>query len=126
MSERRKLVPDASHPITVAPHPGRVEVWIGETVVADSDAALALREAAYPAVLYIPRADVAMAELRPSDHTSYCPYKGEAGYFDLPALGDVGKNAVWTYEAPHDAVAAIAGHVAFYPDRVTFVEHPAG
>lgn len=126
MTERRMLIPDANHPITITRHPARVEVRIGETVVADTKAALALREASYPVVLYIPRADVDMAQLRASDHASYCPYKGEAGYFDLPALGAAGANAVWTYEAPYDAVAAIAWHVAFYPDRVTFVDHPAG
>lgn len=123
--DRKMLIPDASHPITIAPHPGRVEVRVGERVIADTRAALALREASYPAVLYVPRADVDMAQLTPSAHGSYCPYKGEAGYFDLPALGAAGANAVWTYEAPYDAVAAIAGHVAFYPDRVTMIDHPA-
>ena len=126
MAERKILIPDASHPIDIAPYPARVEIRVGDRVVADTSTALALREADYPAVLYIPRADVVMAQLRPSDHASYCPYKGEAGYFDLPALGDAGVNAVWTYEDPYDAVAAIAGHVAFYPDRVTIAEYPAG
>ncbi|APZ97289.1 hypothetical protein BWQ93_01370 [Sphingopyxis sp. QXT-31] len=126
MTERRMLIPDAGHPTTIAPHPGRVEVRIGDRVIADTKAAVALREASYPVVLYIPRADVDMAQLQASSHSSYCPYKGEAGYFDLPALGAAGANAVWTYEAPYDAVAAIAGHLAFYPDRATFVEHPAG
>lgn len=126
MPERKILIPDSRHPITIAPHPARVEVRIGDAVVADTKAALALREASYPVVLYIPRADVDMAQLRSSSHASYCPYKGEAGYFDLPALGATGANAVWTYKRPYDAVAAIAGHVAFYPDRVTMIEHPAG
>lgn len=126
MAERKILIPDASHPITIDPYPARVEVRVGDAVVADTSAALMLREASYPAVLYVPRVDVDMAQLRASSHGSYCPYKGEAGYFDLPALGASGANAVWTYETPYDAVAVIAGHVAFYPDRVTFVEHPAG
>lgn len=126
MAERKILIPDASHPIVIAPHLARVEVRIGDAVVADTRAALALREASYPAVLYIPRDDVDMTQLRPSSHNSYCPYKGEAGYFDLPALGAAGVNAVWTYEAPYEAVAEIAGHVAFYPDRVTFAEYPTG
>ena len=126
MADRKILIPDASHPIVIAPHPTRVEVRVGDRVVADTEAALALREASYPVVLYIPRADVDMAQLRASNHRSYCPYKGEAGYFDLPALGEAGAKAVWTYEVPDAAVAEIAGHLAFYPDRVTFVEHPAG
>ena len=66
-----------------------------------------------------PRNDVNISLLARSDHTSYCPFKGDANYFNLKPLGDRGTNAIWTYEVPHPAVAAIAGHVAFYPDRVT-------
>ena len=65
-----------------------------------------LREADYPPMQYIPREDADMM-LHSSDHTTYCPYKGEASYFSIPSLGEAGKNAVWTYEAPYDAVAAI-------------------
>ena len=65
MPERRKLIPDASHPITIAPHPARVQVRVGDTVVADTRAALALREARYAAVLYVPREDVDMTQLKP-------------------------------------------------------------
>ena len=57
-----------------------------------------------------------------TDRTSYCPYKGDAGYFSIPAGGDRSTNAVWTYEAPYDAVAAIKDHLAFYPDRVDAIE----
>jgi uncharacterized protein (DUF427 family) len=99
-----------------------VLVRVGDTVIADSRQALTLHEAAYPPVQYIPRQDVDMRLLRRSDHGSYCPYKGDASYFSIEALGGKGANAVWSYERPFDAVAAIAGHVAFYPDRVTIVE----
>jgi len=112
------LTPTADHPITIAPNPGRVVVKLGDPVVADTRDALTLREASYPAVHYIPRADVDMALLSRSDHASYCPYKGDANYFDLEAPGHGGARAVWTYERPYPAVAAIAGYVAFYPDRV--------
>lgn len=118
------MIPDAGHPISVALNPNRVVVRVGDTVVADTRRALTLREASYPAVLYIPRADADMAQLTASDHASYCPYKGDAGYFDLPALGARGADAVWTYENPYDAVAEIAGHLAFYSDRVTIEEYP--
>jgi uncharacterized protein (DUF427 family) len=122
MSTRPVLIPDEDHPIAIEPNPRRVVVRISDQIVADTRNALTLCEARYPEVQYVPRADVDMTLLRHSDHASYCPYKGEAGYFDLPALGDAGVNAVWTYEQPYDAVAAIAGHVAFYPDRVTITE----
>jgi len=125
MSHRAILSPNADHPITIETNANRVMIRLGSLVVADTRRALTLREAAYPPVQYIPRVDVDMAQLQPSDHRSYCPYKGEATYFDLPALGQQGANAVWSYEQPFEAVAAIAGHLAFYPDRVTISEEPA-
>ena len=80
--------------------------------------ALTLREADYPLVQYIPREDVDLSELKPTDHTTYCPYKGVCNYYSVPSGGKKSVNAVWTYENPYPAVAQIKGHVAFYPDRV--------
>ena len=112
--------PGPDHPITLAPHPARVVVRAGGQVVADTRRAVALREADYPAVLYIPREDADLGRFERSSRTSYCPYKGDASYYSVP--GDRGADAVWTYEAPYDAVAAIKDHLAFYPDRVDAVE----
>ena len=86
-------------------------------MIADTKAALRLAEASYPAALYIPRADADMASLIRSAYHTYCPYKGECSYFSIP--GERGLNAVWSYETPYPAVAAIKDHLAFYPDRVT-------
>ncbi|BBK43407.1 hypothetical protein STVA_34270 [Allostella vacuolata] len=127
MTARPMKVPGPDHPIAIEPGPGRVVVTVAGRVVADSRRALVLREAAYPPVFYIPRADVDMAMLEPSDRATYCPYKGECAYFGIPAGGARSADAVWTYPAPYPAVAAIAGHLAFYPDRVDAIEvHPAG
>jgi uncharacterized protein (DUF427 family) len=112
-------IPGPDHPITIDPHPGRVRILLGDLVVADTDGALTLREASYPAVSYIPRADADMTLLTPSSRTTYCPFKGECSYFHLPSTDGSGANAVWTYEIPHDAMKQIAGYLAFYPDRVT-------
>lgn len=114
-------VPGPDHPIAITPSAKRVTVSLGETVIADTRHALSLKEAAYPAVMYVPRADVNMDLLIRSQHTTYCPYKGDCSYFSIPSAGARGENAVWTYEHPYDAVAAIAGHLAFYPDRVDVV-----
>jgi uncharacterized protein (DUF427 family) len=111
-------IPGPGHPITIEPTRGRVQVAVAGRVIADSLEALTLREAAYPAVQYIPRKDVHMAELERTAHASYCPYKGDAAYYSIPAGGERSANAIWTYEQPYDAVAAIKDHVAFYPDRV--------
>jgi uncharacterized protein (DUF427 family) len=118
MASRSVLTPSPEHPITIEPSANRVQVRAGAVLVADTSAALTLLEANYPPVQYVPRSDTDMAQLRRSDHSTYCPYKGEAAYFDVVALGERGKNAVWTYEQPYPAVAEIEEYLAFYPDRV--------
>jgi uncharacterized protein (DUF427 family) len=112
-------VPDADHPITIDADTVRVVARVGDTVIADTSAALTLREAGYPPVRYIPLDDVVPGTLRPSTSHSYCPYKGDASYYDV-VLPDGTElvGAVWTYRAPYPAMDAIAGHVAFYTDRV--------
>jgi uncharacterized protein (DUF427 family) len=115
-------VPGPDHPITLERSPSRVVVSVGGKAVADSRDALILREAGYPAVQYIPRKDVDMTLLERSAHATYCPYKGDCAYFSVPSGGERSINAVWTYEAPYDAVAAIKNHLAFYPDRVDAIE----
>jgi uncharacterized protein (DUF427 family) len=118
---RNILIPGPDHPIAFTPNPKRVVVTANGKVIADTAAALVLKEASYPAVQYIPRADADLGALERSDHHTYCPYKGEASYFSIPGL-DRGENAIWTYEAPYDAVSGIRGHLAFYSDRVTIEE----
>jgi uncharacterized protein (DUF427 family) len=121
MSEKPKLVPGPNHPIAVEPATSRVVVTVGGKRVADTRSALTLREASYPAVYYIPREDADQSLLERTDHHTYCPYKGEAAYFSITA-GDRGTNAIWTYEAPYEAVAQIKDHLAFYPDRVDAIQ----
>lgn len=118
MSDKPRLVPDASHPITITPTSGRVVVTRAGRQVADTTRALTLQEADYPPVQYVPLEDVDAGLLERTDHATYCPYKGDAGYWSLVVDGERAENAVWTYEAPYDAVREIAGHVAFYPDQV--------
>ena len=115
-------IPGPDHPITIEGNLKRVVVSVGGTVLADSHDALILREADYPAVQYIPRKDVDMTLLERSAHATYCPYKGDCAYFSIPSGGERAINAVWTYEAPYDAVAVIKDHLAFYPDRVDAIE----
>lgn len=117
MTARPVLEPSAAHPITVTPTGRHVTVRVNGAVVAETDDALTLQEAKYPAVQYIPLRDVAEDALRPSDTATYCPFKGDAGYFHVTVGGQTVEDAVWTYRAPYPAVADIAGHVAFYPDK---------
>jgi uncharacterized protein (DUF427 family) len=118
MTDKPMKIPGPDHPISIDSNLSRVVVTAGGKVIADTRAALTLREASYPAVQYIPRRDVDMAALTRSEHTTYCPYKGDASYYSIPAGGDRSLNAVWTYETPFEAMAEIKDFVAFYPDRV--------
>jgi uncharacterized protein (DUF427 family) len=115
-------VPDADHPITVDADTSRVVARVGDVIIADTNAALTLREAGYGPVHYIPLHDVVPGTLRPSSTESYCPYKGDASYYDIVLpRGEALLDAVWTYRTPYAAVEAIAGRVAFYTDRVQVV-----
>jgi uncharacterized protein (DUF427 family) len=113
-----KLTPGRMHPITVEPTGSRVTVTLGGRVVADSERALTLREASAAPVQYIPLADVDPAVLQPSEHTTHCPYKGDATYSSLQVGDEVAWAAMWLYPEPYEAVAPIKDHAAFYPDRV--------
>lgn len=117
MSDRPVLEPTAEHPITVEPTGKHVTVRVNGEVVADTDQALTLQEATYPAVQYIPLGDVVAERLKPSGTETYCPFKGDASYYHVVTGGGTVDDAIWTYEKPYPAVAAIAGHVAFYPDK---------
>ena len=117
MTERPVQQPTAEHPITVTPTGRHVIVRVNGTVVADTTDAVTLQESTYPAVQYIPLADVVASALSQSDTTSYCPYKGDASYYHVTVGGNTVDDVIWTYEQPYPAVSDIAGRVAFYPDK---------
>jgi len=118
---RTVLQPGPQHPITVEPAPGRVTVQVAGTPVADTSSALALQEANYPVVYYVPLADVRSEVLKPSEHTTYCPYKGDASYYSLATPNGEVADAAWYYAEPYSAVAEIAGHVAFYANKADII-----
>ena len=115
---REVRLPGPDHEITIEPSVDRVVVRSGGVTIADSRATLVLRETNYPRVRYIPLADVDQSLLMRSDRTTYCPYKGDASYYSIAGDDERGPNAVWFYEQPYPAVAAIKDHVAFYVNRV--------
>ena len=115
-----------AHAIEIVPFGGRVRVRFAGEIVADTAHALVLGEGALPPVFYVPRGDIRMDRFTPSATTSRCPFKGEAAYFDVEAGGGREKDAAWSYEVPLAAVSAIAGHLAFYPDKVEIETVPFG
>jgi uncharacterized protein (DUF427 family) len=124
---REPRLPGPDHPITVTPFDGHVVVRAGDRVVADSRSALELRESSYPPVLYLPLSDLDSSVLTASDTSTYCPYKGDASYYGIAAGPDAAPiaDAIWYYPQPYPSVGEIAGHAAFYPDRVELSVDPA-
>jgi len=121
MTSRPVLEPTAEHPITVNPTGKRVVVRVNGEIVADTNEALELQESTYPAVQYIPFKDVVPDVLTRTDTSTYCPFKGDAGYYSVTTSGGTVEDAIWFYEQPYPAVAAIAGHAAFYPDKAEII-----
>ncbi|WIM86933.1 DUF427 domain-containing protein [Candidatus Mycobacterium wuenschmannii] len=117
MTSRPVLEPTAEHPITITPTGKRVVVRVNGVVVADTHEALQLQESTYPAVQYIPFADVVHDVLTRTNTETYCPFKGDAAYYSVTTDGGTVDDAVWFYEHPYPAVAEIVDHVAFYPDK---------
>lgn len=122
MADKPVLEPGPDHPITITPNHNRVVVTVAGKVIADTRNALTLQEADYPPVQYLPLTDVDEASLERTSTESYCPYKGDASYYSIPDGGEKAVDAVWEYQNPRDAVAAIKGHIAFYPNRVDSID----
>jgi uncharacterized protein (DUF427 family) len=110
------------HRIDVRHNSHRVRVIHQGVTMADTQAALTLSETGLPDVFYFPRGDVNMARLERSDHTSHCPFKGDASYFHLRTEDGLIDNAVWCYENPFDGVQQIKGYLAFYASRVDRID----
>jgi uncharacterized protein (DUF427 family) len=118
MADKQIKQPGPDHEITIETSRARIVVSVAGRVLADTQHALTLRETNYQPVQYIPLDDVDVSLLEATDHTTYCPYKGDCSYYSIPAGGEKSVNAVWTYKAPYPAVADVIDHVAFYTDRV--------
>jgi len=115
-------VPGPDHPITITPKSERVRVIVAGRIIADTKRALVLEETVYRPVFYILREDADMSLLVPSDHRTYCPYKGEAEYFSIQVGNHITRDAAWSYPQPFPAMSEIAGRLAFYSTRVDAIE----
>ncbi|MGB0902922.1 DUF427 domain-containing protein [Halocynthiibacter sp.] len=108
-----------SEHIKITPVNGKCAVRAGGAILGESQDALELKEGDYPATIYFPAGDIATAFLDESKTTSHCPHKGDARYYSIQTKSTVIEDAAWSYETPHENVAAIAGHIAFFTDKVT-------
>ncbi len=103
----------AAERITIEPVGKHLRAVLGGETIAESDAALVMREAGYPPRVYFPQTDVRMGLLQATDHSTRCPFKGHASYWTLGAAGRTIENAAWAYLDPISEVAAIKGHLSF-------------
>jgi uncharacterized protein (DUF427 family) len=108
----------SGHQITITPSRHHIEVSLGGEKLAESDRAVLLEETGLPTRYYLPRPDVRTELLRPTDHQTTCPFKGEASYWSAEVGGEVHENLVWSYETPIPQAEGIAGLMCFYSERV--------
>jgi uncharacterized protein (DUF427 family) len=113
---------EAVRRVEIAKNPRRCRVIHQGVTYADTHASLTLVETGEENVHYFPRADVNMARLERSIHTSHCPFKGQATHYHLMTEDGPVENAAWSYETPLDAASPIAGYLAFYKTRVDRID----
>ena len=94
----------------------RAQAWAGDVLLASSERTLRVEETDHKHVLYFPLDDIRLDLMRPTEHHTICPFKGEASYWSGP--GPDGENVLWSYPDPFPEVAGLAGFGAFYDDRV--------
>ena len=102
--------------------PGKYSIRAAGAVLGESSNVIELSEGDLAPVLYVPRADLAMAFFDKTDTSTHCPHKGDATYYTLEAKSGPIPDAAWSYETPIKGLEAIAGHLAFYPDKITVEE----
>lgn len=116
---------DPTRRISVEPFDGVVTVTFSDAIIASTDDALLLREADYPPVYYIPFKDIYFEFLRSSETKTHCPFKGDASYWTVTAVGESLRDVMWAYEQPYDEMAQIKDHGAFYPNKVRIEANPS-
>ena len=107
-----------AHTLYFEDSPRRVRVVLGGETVADSKRAKLLHETGHLPVYYIPEEDIRMDLLDESDHTTQCPFKGDASYWSVRVGDRVSENAVWSYPEPVDSAPSLAGYLAFYWNKM--------
>ena len=110
------------YPLEIAPADKSVRVTLGGEVIAESNDAFVMTESNYGPAYYIPMGDVRLDLMEKTDHSSHCPFKGDASYWTINAGGQTAENAVWSYETPFDEVALIRETMSFYTTKVDAIE----
>ena len=107
-----------AHRLLLHPFPRRVRARFAGEVVLDSTRGALLHESNILPRLYVPLDDVRADLLERTDHSTHCPFKGDASYLSVRVGDRVAENAVWTYEEPIDEASWLRGLVSVYPERM--------
>lgn len=95
-----------------------VKVVVNGVPVAETTRPSLLFETGLPTRYYIPKTDVRMDLMEPSDSTSRCPYKGQASYYHVNAGGKRFEDLAWFYREPIPECPKIENLVSFYNEKV--------
>ncbi|MGI9371144.1 MAG: DUF427 domain-containing protein [Hyphomicrobiales bacterium] len=106
------------HSVKIEGSPRRVRAMLDGQTIADSTNMKLVHESNHLPVYYFPFEDINQEFLEKSDHTSHCPYKGDASYWTIKTGNATAENAVWSYETPMDNVPELKGLAAFYWDKI--------
>lgn len=103
--------------VDILPSSRHVRVDIDGVTIAESTRARLLFETGLPVRYYLPKTDVRMDLLAPTETTSHCPYKGQAEYWSATIGKTVRPDIAWSYRTPLPESQKITGLVCFYPER---------
>ncbi|MBA2505208.1 MAG: DUF427 domain-containing protein [Thermoleophilaceae bacterium] len=107
-----------AHRLLLDPFPRRVRGLLGGETVVDTRRAQLLHESNILPRLYVPWEDVREELVEASDHTTHCPFKGDASYWHMRVGDRLAENAIWSYPAPVEAAPWLDGLAAFYLERL--------
>ncbi|MBV9206247.1 MAG: DUF427 domain-containing protein [Actinobacteria bacterium] len=107
-----------AHKLLMQEFPRRVRAVFGGETVSDSVRAVLLHETGLLPQVYVPQEDIRAELLRPTDHHTYCPFKGTASYWTVTVGGQVAENAIWAYPEPNPESHWLRGYAAFYWDAM--------
>jgi uncharacterized protein (DUF427 family) len=98
--------------------PRRIRARFGGETIVDSRHAKLLHEQGHLPIYYFPQEEVRMDLLEPTEHSTHCPFKGDARYWSVRAGGRLAENAVWSYPEPLETAPPLAGYVAIYWNKM--------
>ena len=107
-----------AHKLLMHEFPRRIRAVFGGQTVVDTTRAMLLHETGLPPQVYVPVQDIRADLIQPTDHHTYCPFKGTASYWTVTAKDQQAENAIWSYPDPNQEASWLAGYAGFYWDAM--------